>query len=100
MTDDELRKVARQNLKARNDFKVMTAIFLVVIAILVAVWFFSGGPGTYFWPVWPIIGMSIAAVFVGLDAYGVTRRTITEADIDAEVARMSAKRNAGGPSQT
>lgn len=100
MSDEELRKIARHNLKARNDFKVMLAVFVVVTAILLAVWFFSSGPGTYFWPVWPIIGMSIAAVFVGLDAYGVTRRTITEADIDAEVTRLQGRRGAGGPSQS
>jgi uncharacterized membrane protein len=97
MSDDELRKAARHNLKARNDFKVMLAIFIVIILILVAVWFFSTGGTGYFWPVWPILGLSIAAVFAGLDAYGVTRRTITEADIDAEVARMQSKRGTPAP---
>ncbi|HWM34348.1 MAG TPA: 2TM domain-containing protein [Pseudolysinimonas sp.] len=100
MSDDELRRAARHNLKSRNDFKVMLAIFIVIAVVLIAIWFFSSGPSSYFWPVWPIIGMTIAAVFAGLDAYGVTRRTITEADIDAEVARMTAKRDAGGPPQT
>lgn len=92
---DELRDIARRNLKARNDFKVMLVIFAVIIVLLLAIWFFSTGGRGYFWPVWPIIGLSIAAVFAGLDAYGITRRTITEADVDAEVARM-AQRRAGG----
>ena len=93
MTDaDDIRAAARANLKARNDFTIMLAIFAVVIVLLIAIWFFSSGPGSYFWPVWPILGMTIAAVFVGLDAYGVTRRHITEADIDAEVDRMTRKR--------
>lgn len=92
MTDaDDLRAAARARLKARNDFQVMLAIFAVIIVLLIAIWFFSTGPGSYFWPVWPIIGMGIAAVFAGLDAYGITRRHITEADIDAEVARMTRK---------
>ncbi|MEO8261199.1 MAG: 2TM domain-containing protein [Pseudolysinimonas sp.] len=99
MSTDELRKAARRNLKARNDFKVMLAIFIVIALILIAVWFFSTGGTGYFWPAWPLLGLSIAAVFTGLDAYGVTRRQITEADIDAEVARMAAKRNAGGTPQ-
>ena len=103
MSDDELRKAARRNLKARNDFKVMLAIFIVIALILVAVWFFSTGGTGYFWPAWPLLGLTIAAVFSGLDAYGVTRRQITESDIDAEVARMNAKRsggtNAGGTPQ-
>jgi uncharacterized membrane protein len=99
MSDEELRKAARHNLKARNDFKIMLAIFIVIILNLVAVWFFSTGGTGYFWPVWPLLGLTIAAVFAGLDAFGITRKTITEADIDAEIARMNAKRNAGGSSQ-
>ena len=96
MSDEELRKAARHNLKARNDFKVMVAIFIVITLILVAIWFFSTGGSGYFWPVWPILAFIVASAFAGLDAYGITRRQITEADIDAEIARMNAKRNAGG----
>ena len=91
---DDIRAAARARLKARNDFQIMLAIFAVITVLLLAIWLFSTGlPSNftaYFWPVWPILGMTIAAVFAGLDAYGVTRRHITEADIDAEVARMSA----------
>lgn len=96
MTDaDDLRREARARVKARNDFKVMLAIFAVIIVILVAIWYFTSGPTGYFWPVWPILGMGIAAVFAGLDAYGITRRYITESDIDAEVERMQRRRNGG-----
>lgn len=90
--DDEIRAEARKRLKARNDFWTMLAIFGVVVLILIAVWYFSSGPNSYFWPIWPIFGMSIAAVFVGLDAFGITRRHITEADIDAEVAKMTRRK--------
>lgn len=92
---DDIRTAARARLKARNDFKIMLAIFAVIILLLIAIWFFSSGlPSgftSYFWPVWPILGMTIAAIFVGLDAYGVTRRFITEEDVDAEIARMTKK---------
>ena len=74
MTDEELRKAARKNLKSRNDFKVMLAIFAVIAVFLIAIWFFSTGGVGYFWPAWPILGFTIAAVFGGLDAYGMTRR--------------------------
>lgn len=98
---DDIRTVARARLKARNDFKVMLAIFGVVTVLLLAIWFFSTGQPSgftaYFWPVWPILGMAIAAVFAGLDAYGVTRRHITESDIDAEVERMTGRRPTGSP---
>jgi uncharacterized membrane protein len=94
--DEDLRREARARVKARNDFKVMLAIFAVIIVILIAIWFFTSGPDGYFWPVWPILGMAIASVFAGLDAYGITRRYITESDIDAEVQRMQRRRDADG----
>ena len=93
---DELREAARRNLKARNDFKVMLAIFATITVLLVAIWFFSTEGDGYFWPIWPILGFIIASVFAGLDAYGVTRRQITEADVDAEIARMT-RRSTSGP---
>src|SRR5689334_16983650 len=89
---DEMRAAARRNLKARNDFKVMLAIFAVVTVILLVIWFLTTGGTGYFWPAWPILGFAVASVFAGLDAYGVTRRTITEEDVDAEVERMRQKR--------
>lgn len=89
---DDIRAAARARIKARNDFKVMLAIFAVITLLLLAIWFFTSGPGSYFWPVWPIIGMALAAIFAGLDAFGVTRRYITESDIDAEVAKMQGRR--------
>lgn len=89
MTDSELRESVRKRLKARNNFVVMAAIFAIVALILAVIWFLSGGPGTYFWPVWPYLGMGIALLFAGLDAFGIANRTITEADVDAEIARIS-----------
>lgn len=89
MSDHELRDSVRKRLKARNDFVVMAAIFAIVAVILAVIWWLSSGPGTYFWPVWPYLGMGIALVFAGLDAFGITNRTITEADIDAEIERRN-----------
>jgi uncharacterized membrane protein len=91
----DIRAAARARLKARNDFKIMLVIFAVIIVLLIAIWFFSTGLQSnftaYFWPVWPILGMSIAAIFAGLDAYGFTRRYISEEDVDAEIERMTKK---------
>ncbi|MFZ2964675.1 MAG: 2TM domain-containing protein [Rhodoglobus sp.] len=94
MSEADIRAEARKRLKSKNDFKILLAVFAVVILILIAIWFLSSGWGSYFWPIWPILGMSIAAVFAGLDAYGVTRKFISEADVDAEVDKMTRK---GGP---
>jgi fatty acid desaturase len=90
--DAGIREEARRRLKAKNDFKIFFAVAIVVILICLAVWYLTSGFGSYFWPIWPILGLGIGLVFAGLDAYGITRKYITEADIDNEVRRMS-----GGP---
>lgn len=63
-------------------------IWLGVSLIVIAVWLLTD-PGGYFWPIWPIGGMGIAAFFIGLDAFGPNRGVITEAAIDDEVSRIT-----------
>ena len=101
MTDDtstdDLRKLAKKRLKAKQDFKQFLGIWVGVSVLLVVIWAFTSyttGKLLYFWPAWPIGGMGVAAFFIGLDAYGPGQRGITESDIDAEVERIRA-RNSG-----
>ena len=95
---DDLRKLAKKRLKAQADFKQFLGIWLGVSVLLVAIWAFTSfntGHTLYFWPVWPIAGMGVAAFFMGLEAYGPGQRGITESDIDAEVERMQQRRSSG-----
>ena len=90
--DAGVREEARRRLKAKNDYKIFVAVAIVVILICLVVWYLTSGFGHYFWPIWPILGLGIGLVFAGLDAYGITRKYISESDVDAEVRRMQ-----GGP---
>jgi len=93
---DDLRKLAKKRLKAKQDFKQYLGIWVGVSLLLVAIWAFTSfsyGSPLYFWPAWPIGGMGVAAFFMALDAYGPGQRGITESDIDAEVERIR-QRNA------
>jgi len=87
---DDLRAAAMRRLKAKHDFWNYLGIWGAVSLLLTAIWFFTT-PSAYFWPVWPIFGMGIAAMFIGLGAYGPGRRFYTEADVDAEIARMTGR---------
>ena len=97
MDNEELRKLAKRRLKAQADFKQFLWIWLGVSVLLLAIWgivSLTAGHFTYFWPAWPIAGMGVAAFFMGIDAY-YGQRVITDADVDAEVERMS-RRNGSG----
>lgn len=87
MADDELRTAAIRQLKKKADFRRLTAIFVGVWLILTAIWALSGMG--YFWPVWAILGMSIALFFAGLDAYGMPKSAgPSEVEIEREIRRL------------
>ena len=86
---------ARKRVNDRRDFGSHVVAYVVVNAFLTLVWAVTSAG--YFWPAWPLLGLTIAAVFAGLDAYGITRRTITESDVEAEIARMNRKSGGGTP---
>jgi len=88
---DNAREAARKQIKARRDFWAMLAILLIVSVFLVVIWWLTGAPH-YFWPAWPLVAIAVALVFSGLNAFGIINREVTEADIDAHLAR----KNPGG----
>ncbi|TAJ64916.1 MAG: 2TM domain-containing protein [Chitinophagaceae bacterium] len=54
--DDELWQIA----KARASFRWNLISYFFVNAFLVAIWLLSSrGPGSHFWPVWPILGWGL-----------------------------------------
>jgi hypothetical protein len=57
LTDPE-RAAERAN--ARRDALLLTITGPLVTAVLLAAWAASGAG--YFWPIWPMLGMSIAVV--------------------------------------
>lgn len=63
--DEQLWRIA----KARVAFKWSFATYFILNAFLVVVWFFSSGPGSYFWPVWPIMGWGVGIAFQYFHAY-------------------------------
>ncbi|MEO8173433.1 MAG: 2TM domain-containing protein, partial [Sediminibacterium sp.] len=54
---------------ARVAFRWSFASYFLVNAFLVAIWFLRSGPGTHFWPIWPIMGWGIGIAFQYFNAY-------------------------------
>jgi fatty acid desaturase len=89
--DDSLRDFARKSLKKKQDFRQYLWVYAAVVLLTTGVWFITS-PNSYFWPMWVIFGMGVGALFAGLDAYGkISNKPITDADVDAEVERLSSK---------
>jgi uncharacterized membrane protein YdbT with pleckstrin-like domain len=89
--NDELRNFAEKQLKKKQDFRTYMWVYTEVVALTYVVWFITS-PSAPYWPVWVILGMGIAAIFVGLDAYGrLGCKPITDEQIDAEVERLRRK---------
>ncbi len=92
--DEVLRQRALKSLKAKQDFKVHLTSYLVVNGFLVVLWVVTGRG--YFWPIWPILGWGVGLMFHGLSLRWADSEP-TQAQIDAEAARIRRRDNRGGP---
>ena len=84
------RDQIRKRLKRQHAFQRFLTVWFGVSLLLTVIYFLST-PGEYFWPVWPMLGMGIAAFFMWRAAYGTPPKEITDADIDAEILRINRK---------
>jgi len=53
--------------KKRSGFKTSLITYLLVHALLVAIWFFTGHE--YFWPMWSMLGWGTGLIFQYIGAY-------------------------------
>jgi hypothetical protein len=86
MSDEQLRAAAVKRIKAKRDFWRLLGVFIIVSVILTAIWALSGGG--YFWPMWAMFGMGIAALFTGWGAYGPAEVPPSQQQIDDEIRKM------------
>ena len=82
--DSDPRQAAIARIKARRDYYRHLAVYLLVNAILIAVWATSGRG--YFWPAWIFGPWAIGVIFHTWDVFG---HPITEEDIRREMNRRS-----------
>jgi len=83
MNEEERREAAIKRLRDKRDFRNHVVAYVLVNALLVAIWALSGGG--YFWPIWVIVGWGVGLAFNGWAVY--FGRPITEDDIRKEMAR-------------
>ena len=71
MSDDvELRRLAIRRADMKLAFRSHFMAYVVVNAGLIAIYFMTSDFGDYFWPLWPMLGMSIAVLVALWRAFG------------------------------
>lgn len=84
-SQEELRKRAIKRVRAKQNFWRLATLFVIIWAILIAVWALSGGG--YFWPAWAILGMGIALAFTAWGTFG-KGDDVSQAKVEAEMRKM------------
>jgi 2TM domain len=80
---DDRRAAAIMRLRAKKDFWNHAVVYLVVNALVIVTWAFTGRG--YFWPAWVLAGWGVG---LAMHAWAVFfERPITEADIQREMER-------------
>jgi uncharacterized protein (DUF486 family) len=67
-TDEELKQLARETAKEKAEFFTHLAVYIAVNLFLIAIWWVTGGPGTFPWFIFILFGwgIGIAAHFISV----------------------------------
>ena len=68
MDEQERREAAVKRLKAKREFWQHVVIYVLVNALLVAVWAVTND-GSHFWPMWPLLGWGIGLAMHAWDTF-------------------------------
>ena len=55
--------------KRRAGFKISAFTYVAVNCMLIGIWYFTTGPGSYFWPIWSMLGWGIGVISQYFHAY-------------------------------
>jgi O-antigen/teichoic acid export membrane protein len=86
---EKIYETARRRVIAKTAYWGVVGLWVVLAVVQVTIWFLTT-PGGYFWPAWPILATSIAAIAWGVPLYA-RRPVVSDTRIRAEMARMRAE---------
>ena len=92
MSEEELRKIARQRAKAKSGFYIHLIVYIVVNILLVAIWYFTSDTNEFPWFVFPLGGWGIALVLHAVTTfYG--GNSLEDRMTERELAKLKAERS-------
>jgi hypothetical protein len=87
-SDEELRQRALARLRKKSEFRSHLTSYVLVNAALVVIWALTSGPGSYFWPIWPILGWGVGIGFHAWETYGQPSHGPSEDQIRREIDKL------------
>jgi hypothetical protein len=88
MSEEEIYKLARKRVQDKKDFFTHLLVYIVINAMLVAIWAFTTSPG-YRWFIWPMLGWGIGVILHGLSVFVFDRQGSWERSaVEKEAARL------------
>lgn len=92
ISDDEMpkeyisdpRRAAVKRIEARRGFQTHLVAYIAVNILLTGIWAVSSS-GSFFWPIFVMLGWGVGLVMNAWTVYG--RKPITDADIEREMDR-------------
>lgn len=77
MTAEQRRDIAIRRIRAKSDFRIHLVVYLIINTMLVVFWAFTsnvltagpGSPGSFFWPIFPIVGWGVGVAIHGYTVY-------------------------------
>lgn len=76
--DEQLWQLA----KKRAAFRTSLYSYIVINLFLIAIWYFSSGPHSHFWPIWGMLGWGFGLGMQYFSAYGSNRGDRTEEEYE------------------
>lgn len=69
VSDEELRKIARESAQAKVEFYTHLVIYIAVNMLIFVIWYITTGPGSFPWFVFPLFGWGIGIVANYIEAF-------------------------------
>ncbi|MFN8131332.1 MAG: 2TM domain-containing protein [Solirubrobacteraceae bacterium] len=89
-TPEELRAQALLRIKKRREFQNHVLVYVVINAVLWAIWAVSGTHGDPVpWPLWVTVFWGVGLAFNAWDVFG--RKPITEEEIEREAGKLAGR---------
>jgi hypothetical protein len=94
MSEEEIYQKARKRVEEKKSFFIHLAVYIVINAMLIFIWFFTTGGEGHPWFVWALGGWGIGVIFHGLSVFLFSKDTgweRSEVEKEAERIRKSGK---------